>query len=310
MPEPKRSESAAGFHFYSKYMNCPRSWYIQYVLGLVTAKTPKALPFGGAIHHALHTFRVERRAKLKTLLDAFVRYMLDSRDEYADDDEYQQDLMGRGPIMLQEWYDQIGLTFHDHYRVVEAEQEWVVELYSGDKITVRLDSIIQQLITQANYIIETKTSSWSQTGAAEGVIEGDQASTYLLAAERVRPDLRIQGVIPEILYNKGKVTKVSWFEIIYRSQEELRDWEDQLVGLVSEVSQKRAALGDYPLGQLFPRNPVGCSYAHRCSYPQLCRRPPSPGVVPAGYRIREVGSEIHSSNADADRAVRSPGRSA
>ncbi len=287
MAEQRRSESEAGYHYYTKYLSCPRSWYIKYVLGLLPDKTPRALPFGGAVHHALGEFCNSKHSSKELLLRAFDQYMLDSRDEYASTDEYLDDLKQRGPLLLGGWYDSLGVDFHQHYRVLESEQQWEVPLYSGDIITVRVDQIVHQLATGFNFILETKTSSWSQVGAAEGVIEADQATTYLLAAERVRPNLRIQGVIPQILYNRGSVVKCNWFEVIYRSQEELRDWEDQLVGLIQEVSAKRAAVGKVPLGQLFPRFPAGCSYAHKCSYPHVCRQPPTDGTVPRGYRKDE-----------------------
>ena len=301
------AETPAGFHFYSKYMSCARSWYIRYVLGLIPKATPRALSFGTAIHAALDAFRSDRRATVKTLTDAFATSMFLSKEDYADSEEFHEDLMRRGPAMLNEWMQSIGETFRTQYKLLTGEQIWLVPLYSGDQITVRLDGVVHHLQTGANFILETKTTSWSLTGAAEGVIEGDQATTYLLAAERVKPNLRISGVVPEVLYNKGKVTKVSWFEVIYRSQEELRDWEDQLVGLIGEVSQKRAALPDYPLGQLFPRNPPGCNYHHTCSYSHLCRTPPPIGEVPSGYKhdpdwVQGATRETHSTSADAAHA--------
>ena len=95
----------------------------------------------------------------------------------------------------------------------------------------------------------------------------------------------VNGLIVDVMYNRGKVYKAERPGIIVRSNADLNNFASEMTGLYGEIHQKLTALetGDYNTRQLFRRNGTSCSGAFKCSFAEICRQSITPDKVPIGY---------------------------
>lgn len=293
-------QTAAGYHYYLDFLGCQRKWFIRHLLKLSRSEglLAPSLLLGTATHAALLTYYETPGLSSSKLIEAFMVEFLAEEfnyleaglrwDENAPTDKQRDTLLEvRGPNSLLEWYKQIGESLHDYYTFLEGEVENTFELPNGMRITYRTDRMIESKKTSRRFIIDTKTTGYSYMGAAEGVAEDDQSTTYLLGADQNGHD--VDAVIPEILYSRGSKARAGWPFEISRSKPELADWQHSLTAVSEETSQKAEAweTGNYVPGDLFVRNPKGCSWQGKCAFPEFCRCPPEPGTVPHGFTKEE-----------------------
>ena len=94
---------------------------------------------------------------------------------------------------------------------------------------------------------------------------------------------RVDIGIPEVIYQKGKVISVTRTEI-YRTRDELEDFEFGLYDIVSEIETKQA-LDDPRIYRRALECDSGSSY--ECEYKNICRVTHKIGDIPYGYKEKE-----------------------
>ena len=92
--------------------------------------------------------------------------------------------------------------------------------------------------------------------------------------------------VPEVLYQKGNVIKVDNMEI-YRTQNELDDFEFGLYDIVSEIESKFTC-EEKEDSRIWRRNLTcdeGSNYT--CEFKPICRMDNQVGQIPYGYKTKE-----------------------
>jgi hypothetical protein len=139
------------------------------------------------------------------------------------------------------------------------------------------------------YIMETKTSFSNPNIVLEGVVVGDQATSYIYGVKRVY-GIHAQ-MIPDIVgwsLSTPHIEKIACFrgEIVSRSERDLADFEEGVQSELLDISTRVAALKKHSVAALFPRNTQFCmSYNRRCDYADICRGDLS--ECPSGFVIEQ-----------------------
>jgi hypothetical protein len=296
----RRTGSPAGFHFYNLYQNCPRKFMIQKLYRLEPQFLSNALSFGTAFHEAKATFYLT-----KSLMEAIKvgeAELHASHQYYEHEEVFKRDLL-RLPILMEVWVEQRGQDDLKYFDVVAAEYPLEIPIKNTPnfRATMRIDGILQSKEDDMVYLMETKTSSFSEKQTIADVRMGDQATMYLWGVKRAHPDWRIGGVIPDVAYwhksqwkhdKELKYDKIKCImgDVIHRSDTQLDEFEHGLAGIFTEISQKVKAwhMKAAPETMLFPRNTQWCnSYMRPCEYADICRHRISMDKVPFGFVRRE-----------------------
>jgi len=282
--EERRRESPAGMHFYGLYRECPRKWYLKYMLGLRPQFTSPAFLFGGAMHEALQVY-YEGRGNLSHAQKAFRDELADRRNQYAELSKYTDDF-NRGVILLEKFHDNIGKDDAAKYDIVETEHEYQIPFGPEESkfvFTIRPDRVFRRKDNGMYYPVEAKTSSYSVTAAGQAAERGDQVTGYLWGLSKAHPDWELGGCLIDVLYNKGKVFDAKRVENpAFRSKYELQVFEMGLYGTVVELTQKYNSLDTFPWPLIFPQHRSVCSH-WGCEYMGVCFTPVKEGEVPPGF---------------------------
>jgi len=275
----KQRESALGYHFINLYQDCPRKWYLKYILGIMPKKIGKALIFGKAWHKMAELFYTGKtNAAMLTELMQF--YLRESYDEYKKEEDFQAD-MRRCASLVELWYTKMSERIGE-FDILMTERELRPALGGGlFRMTIRPDAVLQHKDTKRVYIAEHKTTSYSLNGMVSSVEAEDQVSAYSWGLLQAHPEFEavFGGVLLDVIYQKGKVTDFTQ-EVLYRNRFAREDFELSMIGLFNEVTSKVAALqrANLPPPILFPRNGSCCS-RWPCEYEAICRnrvRPDDP----------------------------------
>lgn len=292
-------ESSAGYHFLNTYQNCAWKFYIKYCIGLRPTFSAPALSFGSAIHGAVAAFLLGKDHQ-----GEFRRLMHEMRKAYEREEDYVLDA-NRGLVLLATWVTEVGENLRSDFDVLSAEEELTVPLPNGYVVTARPDAVLapkskRDAKHRPGYILETKTTRWGRDLVEETLQNADQITTYIWATRKIHPDWNIEAVIPNVMYqNKSKIG-VGLGDLIFRTNQDLVDYEQQAMGLLTEVSQKVLGLLDYSPHHLFSRNTSWCgSYNKPCEYLGICRNARF-DPVPTGFvredwedlaKVKEVANE-------------------
>ena len=293
--EPSR-ESHSGFSYYSIYQHCSRKFFLRYLVGLQMEFTSLPLLNGSAFHEGKAVWY--ETGSMDKALRKVKSELKSRRREFRIDEEYEM-LQNRTSILLQQWIMEWGELDLKTYKVIEVEQMFEAPLPNGFIFTIKPDALLQRRDNSKAYIHETKTSGFSAISAMEGVLAGDQATSYIWALGKKYPKLKIEGVIPDISYWNKK--SVDPFKIrnergtlVKRSPEQLEEFEIGTMNVLSEISQKAKAVRDgiHPIAA-FPRCTHWCnSFFSHCEYYDICRTDFDYDSVPKGFK-RDPWAEEH-----------------
>lgn len=284
----KRGASSAGHHYIQAYNENKWSFYLRYIRGIVPLHTKPPLIFGGAIHDAKEAFYLYDFS-MDACIETFEEVMKDRALEYEDASTHADDL-ARGRKMLLFFGSSYAERDREKYELIEVEGSHEFRLANGLPVTVRWDLLARDRLTKKYYLFDTKTTGYSIPASYKNVEGGDQATMYMLGVSKIYPELyrNLAGLIPDILYKKGNVTKAERPGVVMRTRNELIEYEQELIGLFNELSQKVEALEggfQYP-HMLFPRNGKDDSM-FGSDYPGVYRGvlPRDLERAPPGYRI-------------------------
>lgn len=284
--------SSLGHHFIQAYNENKWGFYLRYIRGLESNYTKPALVFGGALHdakEAFYRFHFDTTKMIETF-----RGVLEARKkEYEDPTTFERDITD-GPKMLFYWANTWGPVDEYEYEIVEVEGSHEFQLANGLSVSVRWDLLARHLETGKYYLFDTKSTRYSLTKSYQSVEGQDQATMYLLGLSKVYPGIfrSTIGLVPDIIYksSRGNVMKAERPGIVMRGKNALREYEQELIGLHMELSQKVAALETgfpYP-HMLFPRNGKDDSF-FGSDWPDIYRTPlpRDPSKAPPGYHVNQ-----------------------
>jgi hypothetical protein len=212
---------------------------------------------------------------------------------YQQPENYTEDA-NRGTLLLTE-YCRKWATDPERYDLIQQEEEMQISLPGGEDeesgflFLVKPDRIAYDKQRGFVTIFEVKTTGWSITNVVENVYYSDQATAYLYVWNKLHPDRLAECVVPDVLYNRGKVYDCQRGRDVYRRKTDFVQYERGLVGLITEVTQKtNAVLNEgYPPDQVFPRRgDCDGDGAYKCEFRSICRTNLE-GPPPFGFEVKE-----------------------
>jgi len=290
----EQRESPSGFHFLDLYNNCQRKFFFKYVLGLKQKRVSEPLLFGSAFHEGKATFyQTADRDEALATVDRFTKSYVEK--DLFENEEQQERVRHRTPILLDHWIDTYGNNDLKNYDIVAVESQLnvSVEGTNGFTFTARPDLIVFDKLDESYWGVDTKTSTFSRTATDLNFSNGDQVTAYWWAIEKSM-DIHLEGYIADIAYwnkkSKGEYNiDLYRSDPVWRSERDIREFENELAGIMNEVSQKTMALetGEYAVSDLFRRNTHYCGAFFRpCEFIDICRGP-IPEYAPSGFEIDE-----------------------
>lgn len=282
----ERRETQSGLHYYSTFRDCPRAFYLKYILGLQPKQTGSALIFGAAIHEALAASFADL-ADTSSTLSVFEQVMYSRKDEYESLDQFNADVL-RGPLLLSAWlatwkdYDQ------EHYEVLGVEQLFQVPFGPDPEhqmiFTVRMDRIYKDKQTGNVYVIESKTTGWGIDKMFKSTAGGDQITAQIWALRKLRPEWNCHAAIVDVLYNRSSVVRCERPGAVFRSAEALQIFEMGMYATIVEITRKyKALLHNTPWPLTFMPHKNFCRL-FGCPYENLCDSNVQPETVPPGFK--------------------------
>jgi hypothetical protein len=252
-------------------------FFIRYLLRLETIKIAPPLITGSAFHEGKAVF-YRTHSEKKAIRKVEIEIEKHEHDyEYAE--QFDKDLI-RFPLLLEVWIDQFGWKDLKDFELIGIEKELKVSVpgTNGFQMTMRPDLVYRDKQDNRLYVHDTKTSSFSKKITEMSLYYGDQATSYLWAVKENYHE-RPEALIGDIAYwNKSArgEDNISCYrgELIIRSDNQIREFQESIASLFNEISQKVAAWksGKYSKGQLFHRNTYYCnSFAKPCEYADICR---------------------------------------
>jgi len=287
----RNRESISGFHFFELFLKCPRKFSIKYLARVIPNFTTTALISGYAFHDGKATFYTTKSKKraintVESIINA-------RRDEFKDYEQFEHS-MERTPYLLRKWIEHYGLSDFKDYKIIDVEKYIEMPIKGSPfKVTMRLDGVVQDRDDGYLWLMETKTSSSSINITKDGLMTGDQITTYLLGMQKAYPKHTIAGAIGDIAYlhknAKHFDNNVQFVrEEIFRTKKDLKEYELSTATILNELNAKVKAFqtGKYHPLSLFPRSTFYCNaFFKRCEYASICRdNIPMKGRLPHGFK--------------------------
>lgn len=292
----KVRESPVGYHWMNLYQNCARKFFIKYPMGFTPFYTEPPLTEGAAFHAGkAHFYKHGSADAARKLIE---RQLRACKNDYQDPKDFDKALYWV-PTLFLHWVLDWGELDLQTYDILEVEVQRKATLPNGFYITVRPDAVVRRKDNHKIYIMETKTTRYSWLVTEQGVVYGDQATSYIYAVKQAHPSWHLEGVIPDISYwhkSSSDPTKINNYrgQVVRRDPEQLRQFGLSTMNVISDISQRVKAVqqGMDPVAA-FPRNTQWCvSYNRLCEYAHICRQDLAPGRVPAGF-LRDPWAEKH-----------------
>lgn len=281
--EERRRESPSGWHYYALYKDCPRKWYLKYVIGLVPEYTAPPLVFGGAIHDAVAHYYTHNFDKV-SLVEFFRDELTRRRGEYESSEKFIEDL-ARGTFLLTEWVD----AWRDHdmneVDILEVETQYTLKIGPPEApmtFTVRPDRVVRRHSDGAIVIPDVKTTGWSVEKSIGAARLDDQLTSYVWAWNTMHPDDMAVAAQVDVMYARGSKARMERSEDIPITRFAEQQFVLGLYGLITEISQKVEALSELPWPLLFPRNGRSCGL-FGCPYEHICREQIDPNTPIWGF---------------------------
>lgn len=276
-------ESAIGTHFIQTFMEDPYIFYLRYVRGLRPIHTAPALIKGGIIHLA-----IEAACRFASPDPAIVTLNTIFKHRYTEyDDRAVADADWRASsAMLESWLS----TWLEHdlttYHFLHIEDEFALPLSNGFQVTVKPDIIVQRKSDGEIRALDHKTTGRGPADAHRYLEEGDQATAYIWAIQKLYPNNHILGVESDVIFKRSNMreAKCTRVGIVQRSPWYLDSWEISTISWLQTIAQRVAMVEEgYPPEFAFPR---GQSYWGLRDWGSLYRSPlPEDGSPPFGYEI-------------------------
>ncbi len=256
------------------YMDCPRQFFYQYVLGWRKDKPNLHLAFGSAWHLAMEHLNIEGRSAetIQSAFDILSEYM---RDNYPD----CGDLRGKKTLAnaFTALIKYVMEYNHDTHEVIHTEVAGSVPISSqDDRLHLRIDAIIRD---QGKYKIqEYKTGSGITRSWLDQWRNSFQVSTYTFLLHCIYEENEIGGLMIDATHfyaNELKEPAKIFARVpINKTKDMLEAWlweAQQWTQLIKDDMNRlmQASEGDRDM-RAFRRNPQSCTKYFGCPYLDYC----------------------------------------
>lgn len=266
-----------------QYMDCPRSYFYNYVLGWRPDKPNNHLVFGSAVHEAmehllLHGYDTD------SIVDAFNKFNVCYRMEFGEetDELFSPKTPARFIDCLLEYIQKYSTDFLK-YEVLYTEIAGSVSLNGYYTLFFKMDTILKEISTGLKFSLEHKTKGGTFNRMWSGEFPlGVQVGTYTHALYCLYPPEEVKGVtINGLAFKK---TKSHMFEFerlpIWKTLPQMQVWQSNCISWMRQLESDFKRLSASTLSEevltAFPLNPRSCTKYFGCPYHDYCLAWPNP----------------------------------
>ena len=273
----------------SKFMDCPRGYFFEYIMGYRPDEPNIHLVFGKAWHEGMEILMNDGLgddALLKAAQAFQETYHKEIPPDALDVDRMQKTVDNgiRALASYCKTYRSI-----DNFETLYTEVSGVAPLSLSMVIHFKVDTIIKDQV--GIWSLEHKTTGRNTQANREKWQIMPQPGTYTHALKCAFDPGLVQGTKINMAVIRSKDEEFMRLPVrLSNPQLQLWLWEMQhwVQQLRWNFEQLVKTTPDQPVMQAFPRNPVSCS-KFGCSYPGLCEMWCNPvakqGEVPLGYKV-------------------------
>lgn len=282
--------SALGYHMINMYQQCNRKWHLRYNLGITPTKMGKALVFGRAWHSGMEVFY--RGGTAEAALEKIKFELNFNKGDYRDIEDLAGDL-AKAEVLFPIWVTNIGSKLFEEYDVLSIEEQYEPRIADMFTFTIRPDAVLRRRSDHRIFVPEHKTTGMSIQTMFGNVDTEDQATAYSWGLLKAHPEYESNfgGILLDVAFcrlYKGKPSGNPDVQqtTIYRTKNQLQDFEMSMLGLFTELARKRR---EWDAGRsdtyLYARNGHSCT-TFGCEYSDICRvRIDSHVPLSTDYRI-------------------------
>lgn len=275
---------------------CPRQYFFEYVLGWRSDRPSNHLVFGQAWHSALEYLYSQGNFDPATQAIAFRHFLATYRKEFPETtDEW---FGGKTPLAALEALVEYCQNYASDlyaYKVLATEVIDQLDITGTGEyvITVKLDGVFQDTSTNKIVIMEHKTGSSSGQYWATQWHLSLQVGAYIAACNHYYGQDETPCIVDGIFFLKTK--RNFQREIVIRSADSMKNWENTVVTLMDRIEANYQMLGNYDdtkyaIQKSFSQNPGACSNYGGCQFHELCTCNSNPlALYEAGGRKPPIG---------------------
>ena len=272
--EEQKRESPCGFHFWALYQKCPWKFYLKYGKGWLPNEKASYFIYGGVFHD---TIELAYQGKSLEFCKCYgTEKIKKSRNFYGKrEDLFEYDIL-RFQKAFPQWYNTWLKKDLEKYNLFSLEDGFNLTLTNGYVITIRFDRVFEEKDTGNIIIVDTKTGKGTMNSVYKTMESGGQGITYTMAFVKKYPELtsKLKGVVVDLISTrdlvKGLTIDIERSGPIVYSSDQLLEHEMNVIGILSEISQKMKAYEDgYDPSFLFSRNGDACTFLG-CEYENIC----------------------------------------
>lgn len=266
-----------------QYMDCPRSFFFNYILGWRPDRPNNHLHFGAAVHIALEHLMLNGYSN-DNIIDAWMKFNTYYRLEFGEDtdDLFSPKTPDRFLTLINQYCSRYSEDFKK-YEVAEINGQKLVEIsgiVSLDgyfDLHFKMDTVLRRLNDGKIFSLEHKTKGgpFSRQWRDDFPL-GIQVGTYTHALYCLFPPEEVIGVtINGLAFKK---TKAHLFEFerlpIWKTQEQMQTWQVNTIRwmqlLESDYEELSQCTDSDDVLTAFPMNPRSCTKYFGCPYHDYC----------------------------------------
>ena len=276
---------------WTTFMDCPRRYFWEYVLGWRSDAPNNHLEFGTAWHDAMEYLLLNGYSD-ECVIGAFDKFLAHYRDHFPESsDELYDPKTPRNALKALSLYAERYLSDLRDFEVLYTEAAGTVPVNEVQVLHFRLDSICRD--TQGRHFsLEHKTGSRLSRFWTDQWPLSPQVGTYTHVMHCLYPSNDVWGVkINGTFFQKTKIdfSRIPIRKTLSQMQQWLWNvnwWADQIAWQFESLTGHCSA--DDPVLMAFPQQPGVCTKYFGCPYHDFCLAWPNPlqhlDEIPAGFK--------------------------
>ena len=282
------------------YMDCPRQYFYNYVLGWRSDAPNNHLVFGTAMHEAMEHLLLFGYNDT-TVFEAFDKFLAVYRQDFPDTSDYlyapktpEQALVG-----LSEYCDRYRSDLAD-FKPLYTEIAGTVPINSDQRLHFRLDSICQDKQNGNIFSLEHKTGSRISRFWTDQWQMAVAVGTYTHVMNCLYDPSKVWGVkINGVFFQKNKI---EFLRVpVRKTLDHMKQWLWNVAWWADQIRWQFDLLdkcsADDQVLTAFPQQPGSCTKYFGCSYHDFCCSWPNPlqhcDEPPIGYKIEWWDPSAH-----------------
>jgi len=273
------------------FLECPRKYFYEYVLGWRPSGAKQDLIFGQAWHEAMEILLLEGYGE-EGLLKAAQAFLAEYRLTFGEhtDDIYAPKNPGSAMVALSK-YAKVYADDLRKYRVLYTEVAGAVPVIADKEIHFRFDGLLEDKATGLKFIMEHKTTkrggrTWVDQWSLSMQIGTYTHALYCLYGPEESYGVRVNGAIftKEPSFTRVPCKKdIDSMNVWHSTMAYIIQSKDNEFQKLSEAGKKDRCLDAFPL------NPTACTKYWGCPYHDFCTSWSNPlrrcDTVPDGFDI-------------------------